>query len=251
MLTKEELERYDRQIMIDGFGKNGQERLKQARVFIAGSGGLGSPAATYLTAAGVGRVRIVDHDSVELSNLNRQVLHWDSNIGERKVDSASRKLKELNPHVEIEVVDETIAEGNVSSLVADSDLIIDALDNLPTRYLLNRTALEKGIPFFYGAVSGLEGRAMNVIPGRTACLMCLYKGADIKGKFPVLGTTPALIACIQATEAIKYITGIGELLLDKLLLFDGLRMKLDEFSIKKDPACIDCGNRSIKNINRG
>jgi len=243
MLTTDELERYDRQIMIRGFGKEGQERLKQAKVVIAGGGGLGSPVSIYLAAAGVGTIRIVDHGSVELSNLNRQVLHWDKDIGRRKVNSAAEKLKGLNEEVEIEAMEEMITEANVSQLVADFDLVVDAMDNLPTRYLLNKAAIEKNIPFFHGAVYGFEGRAMTIIPGKTACLECVYHGATTpKEKFPVIGVTPAIIGCIQATEAIKYIVGIGELLTNRLLIYDGLNLKFAEFKVKKDPNCEHCGH---------
>jgi len=246
MLTKDELERYNRQIMIDGFGEEGQEKLKRAKVFIAGAGGLGSPVSMYLTTAGVGMIRIADHDRVELSNLNRQVLHWDKDIGKRKADSALEKLKQLNQDVEIEVIKETITEANASQLVADSDLIVDAMDNLPTRYLLNKTALDKGIPFFHGAVHGFEGRAMTIIPGKTACLMCVYRGAVPEDKFPVIGVTPAVIGCIQATEAIKYILGIGELLTNRLLIYDGLNLKFSEFLVRKDPNCKHCSHLGSK-----
>jgi molybdopterin/thiamine biosynthesis adenylyltransferase len=242
MLTERELQRYDRQIMIYGFGEEGQEKLKKSRVFIAGSGGLGSPAAIYLTAAGVGTIRIADHDTVELSNLNRQVMHWEENIGDSKVESARIKLEKLNTDVSVEAVSETITGDNVSELVGDCDVIVDAMDNLPTRYLLNRTAIEKGIPFVHGAVLGFEGRAMTILPGKTACLYCVYHGATLpQEKFPVIGVTPAVIGCIQATEVIKYITGLGELLTNKLLYYDALRMKFTEFSVKKDPECEHCG----------
>ena len=242
MLTANELERYNRQIMIEELGEKGQERLKQAKVFIAGAGGLGTPISMYLTAAGVGKIRIVDHDTVELSNLNRQVLHWDRDIGKRKVNSALEKLRQLNQSVEIEVIEEMITEANVSELVADSDLIVDAMDNLPTRYLLNKTAIDQGLPFFHGAVHGFEGRAMTIIPGKTACLMCIYRGAVPDGKFPVIGVTPAIIGCIQATEAIKYIVGAGELLTNRLLIYDGLSLKFSEFLVRKDPNCKHCGH---------
>jgi len=243
MLTTDELERYDRQIMIRGFGEEGQEKLKRAKVFVAGGGGLGSPSSIYLAAAGVGMIRIVDHGSVELSNLNRQVLHWDKDIGRRKVISATEKLKELNPEVEIEAIEETITEANVSQLMAGFDLVVDAMDNLPTRYLLNKAALEKDIPFFHGAVYGFEGRAMTIIPGKTACLECVYHGATTPGgKFPVIGVAPAIIGCIQATEVIKYIVGVGELLTDKLLIYDGLNLKFTELKVKKDPNCEHCGH---------
>ncbi len=246
MLTAEELERYDRQIIVEGFGEKGQEKLKQAKVFIAGAGGLGSPISAYLTAAGVGRIRIVDDDKVELSNLNRQILHWNDDIGKRKVDSASEKLRQLNQGVEIEAIADTITEANVSQLVADFDLIVDAMDNLPTRYLLNKTAIDKGIPFFHGAVNGFEGRAMTIIPGETACLMCVYRGAVPEGKLPVIGATPAAIGCIQVMEVIKYIIGVGELLVNRLLIYDGLNLKFSEFKVRKDPNCKHCGHPASK-----
>ena len=243
MLTKNELERYDRQIMIKGFGEEGQKKLKQAKVIIAGSGGLGSPSSMYLAAAGVGMIRIIDHGSVELSNLNRQVLYWDKDIGRRKVTSAAEKLKKLNPEIKIEAREETITEANVSQLVAGFDLVVDAMDNLPTRYLLNKAALEKDIPFFHGAVYGFEGRAMTIIPGKTACLECVYHGVTTpEGKFPVIGVAPAVIGCIQAAEVIKYIVGIGELLTDRLLIYDGLNLKFTELKVKKDPNCERCGH---------
>jgi len=243
MLTREELERYERQIMLYGFGEEGQAKLKRAKVFVAGAGGLGSPVSIYLAAAGVGTIKIVDHDKVELSNLNRQVLHWDENIGMEKADSAVAKLKKINPGVKIEAIAETITEANISQLVADFDLIVDAMDNLPARYLLNKTALEKGIPFFHGAVYGFEGRAMTIIPGKTACLNCVYRGATIpEEKFPVIGVTPAVIGCIQATEVIKYIVGLGELLTNRLLTYDALEMTFVELKVKKDPNCEHCGN---------
>jgi adenylyltransferase/sulfurtransferase len=241
MLTRDELERYDRQIMIQGFGQEGQEKLKRAKVFIAGAGGLGSAVATYLTAAGVGVIRIVDHDKVELSNLNRQVLHWDEDIGKGKAGSATEKLRKLNPEVEIETIEEMITKANISRLVAGFDLIVDAMDNLPARYLLNKVALDKNIPFFHGAVYGFEGRAMTIIPGKTACLRCVYRGVIREEKFPVIGVTPAVIGCIQATEVIKYLVGIGQLLTNRLLIYDGLNMKFTEFRLKRDPNCEHCG----------
>ena len=242
MLTRSELEKYDRQIMIRGFGEEGQEKLKRAKVFIAGAGGLGCAASMYLTAAGVGVIRIVDHDRVELSNLNRQVLHWDGDIGESKVRSATEKLKKLNQEAKIEAMEETITEANVSQLAAGFDLIVDAMDNLPTRYLLNKVALQKNIPFFHGAVYGFEGRAMTIIPGKTACLRCVYRGLIPEEKFPVIGVTSAVIGCIQATEVIKYLVGIGKLLTNRLLVYDGLSMKFTELTVKRDPTCEHCAH---------
>ena len=246
MLTTDERKRYDRQIMIRGLGEDGQEKLKQAKVIIAGSGGLGSPAAIYLAAAGVGTIRIVDHDRVELSNLNRQVLHWDRDIGRNKVDSAAEKLRQLNRGIKIEAIEETINEANIQQLVAGFDLIVDAMDNLPTRYLLNRAAIENHIPFVHGAVYGLEGRAMTIIPGKTACLRCVYRGLIPEEKFPVIGVTPAVIGCIQATEVIKYIVGIGKLLTNRLLVYDGLNMKFTELAVRKDPNCEHCSHSIVE-----
>jgi molybdopterin/thiamine biosynthesis adenylyltransferase len=244
MLTEKEKQRYDRQIMIYGFGEAGQEKLKKAKAFIAGAGGLGSPVAIYLAAAGIGTIRIADHDTIELSNLNRQILHWEENINEKKVDSAAVKLRKLNPEITIETIPSTITEANSLKLVGDADLIVDAMDNLPTRYLLNKTAIAKGIPFFHGAVYGFEGRAMTVIPGKTACLNCLYHGAEVpREKFPVIGVTPAVIGCIQATEVIKYLTGLGELLTNRLLNYDALRMQFSEFKVNRDPECAHCGKQ--------
>ncbi len=242
MLTQGELKRYDRQIMIQEIGVEGQEKLKESKVFIAGAGGLGSPVSIYLTAAGVGVIKIADDDRVELSNLNRQILHWDDDIGRKKVDSAREKLRKLNPMIKIEAVNNRIAEDNVLDLVDGFDAIVDAMDNLPTRYLLNKAAVEKKIPFFHGAVTGLEGRAMTIIPGKSACLRCLYRGPVPKEKFPVIGVTPAVIASIQATEVIKYITGMGELLTDKLFIYDGMTMEFNTFVIKRNPECDHCGH---------
>ena len=240
ILTEIELERYDRQIMIGEIGKPGQEKLKQARVFVAGAGGLGSPISIYLAAAGVGTIRIVDNDRVELHNLNRQVLHWSEDVGAKKVESARAKISALNPSVQVETVCDTITAANVADLAGGCDLIMDAMDNFPTRYLLNKTALEKNIPFFHGAVSGFEGRAMSIVPGKTACLRCLYRGPVPEEKFPVIGVAPAVIGAIQATEAIKYITGIGELLENRMLVYDGLTMTFTEFKIRKNPNCDHC-----------
>jgi adenylyltransferase/sulfurtransferase len=238
MLSKRELARYERQIVIPGWTKVGQEKLKKAKVLVAGAGGLGSVILMYLAVAGVGKIKIIDGDKVELSNLNRQVLHTDKDIGRDKVDSAKEKLKTLNPDINVEAIKETITKDNVFELVEDYP-IVDAMDNLPTRFLLNRAALRKNLPLFHGAVYGFEGRATTIIPGKTSCLRCLYQGV-LPGKIPVVGVTPAVIGCIQATEVIKYILSIGELLTDRLLIYDGLSMRFSEVKLKKDPKCSEC-----------
>lgn len=241
MLTEYDRERYDRQIMIPEIGEPGQVRLQKAVVFIAGAGGLGSPAALYLAAAGVGTLRIVDNDTVTLSNLNRQILHGDPDIGKGKAGSAAESLERLNARVQLNCSADTITPANVVDLVQGSDLIVDALDNIETRLLLNKAALNLKIPLIHGAVNGFEGRAMVVLPGKTACLGCLVRGKPQPGKFPVMGATPAVIGAIQATEAVKAITGAGRLLSGRLLRYDGLAMEFSEFTINQNPQCPDCG----------
>jgi molybdopterin-synthase adenylyltransferase len=242
MLTQEESQRYARQIMVREIGEDGQEKLKKARVLIAGIGGLGSPIALYLAAAGVGYIRIVDNDKVELTNLNRQVVHWTPDIGRNKTESAAAKLIQLNNIIQIESIVGTIDASSVSDFTSGIDIIMDATDNLETRFLLNAATLEKGIPFIHGAVSGFEGRITTIIPGKTPCLGCIYHGNIPKQKTPVLGATPAVIGALQATEAIKYIVGAGQLLTNQLLIYDGLRMKFTALGIKKDPDCRYCGS---------
>jgi len=243
MLSQEELSRYDRQILIPEIGREGQERLKKAKVFVAGAGGLGSPVSIYLAVAGIGHIRIADHDVVDPSNLNRQILHWHGDIGSPKVKSAWEKLSKLNPDVKIEVISETIDEASVASMTDGFDAIVDAMDNFPARYVLNKAAVEKNIAYFHGAVRGLEGRAMTIIPGKTACLRCMYHGTPPAEKFPVLGSTPAVIGSIQATEVIKYLVGMGDLLTDRLLIYDGMGMTFKEFKVKRNPECDHCGGK--------
>jgi molybdopterin/thiamine biosynthesis adenylyltransferase len=239
MLTENELKRYERQIRI--FGVDGQERLKNAKVFVAGAGGLGSAISIYLAAAGIGRIRIVDHEKIELSNLNRQILHCDEDVGREKAASAEEKLKKINPDVSLEAISETIEENNVLELVDDFDLIVDAMDNFHTRYLLNRTAIVKNIPFFHGAINGLYGQVTTIIPGKTACLRCIFPEPPPSMTFPVVGATCGVIGCIQVTEIVKHIVKMGSSLENRLLLWDGLNAKIDEIEIERNPCCEDCG----------
>ena len=242
ILSAEELDRYDRQILIDEIATAGQERLKNGKVFICGAGGLGSPVALYLSAAGVGTLTLIDHDRVALSNLNRQILHGDTDIGRQKVDSAREKLGKMNSHVIINASTVTLTAENAEELITGHDVVIDALDNLETRYILNQAALNQRIAFVHGAVNGFEGRVLTVIPGQSTCLRCLYRGpATQAAKFPVIGVTPAVIGAIQATEAIKILAGIGRLLTDRLIIYDGLKLTWKEFKVKKNPKCDHCG----------
>ena len=241
MLSQEELNRYDRQLLIPEIGREGQERLKKAKVFVAGAGGLGSPVLIYLAVAGIGHIRIADHSVVDPTNLNRQILHWSKDIGRLKVDSAREKLSEINPDVKVEIINKTINEKNISSMTDGFEAIVDAMDNFPARYILNRAAVERKIPFFHGAVRGFEGRAMTVIPGKTACLRCMHHSSPPAEQSPVLGATPGVVASIQVTEVIKYFTGMGELLTNRLLIYDGISMTFGEFQLKRNPECDHCG----------
>ena len=239
MLTDDEAKRYERQIRI--FGEDGQRKLKKAKAFIAGAGGLGSSIAVYLTVAGIGKLRMVDNDTVALENLNRQILHWDNDIGKKKLTSAEEKLKKMNSNVEVEIITGTIDKDNVDELVGDSDMIVDAMDNFAARYILNKTALIKQIPFFHGAVHGFYGQATTIIPGKTACLRCIFPEAPPPTIPPVVGVTVGIIGCIQANEVIKYILGNRSLLENRLLMWDGLKAEMDEVPLEKNPRCEDCG----------
>ncbi|TGC11584.1 adenylyltransferase [Methanolobus halotolerans] len=244
MLSEQELERYSRQIML--FGENGQQHLKNANVFIAGAGGLGCPIALYLAVAGVGNLKMVDKDVVDRSNLNRQVLHWETDIGKEKVLSIEEKLRSINPDIDVDVFTKIIDISNVSELIADADVIVDAMDNYSTRYLLNQVAQEKGIPLIHGAVRGFDGQATTIIPGKTACLNCLFPSAPPGEIFPVVGVTAGLIAMVQANEVIKYLVGTGEMLTDRLLIWNGLSAEIEYLKFKKRCDCIICSSYSDK-----
>jgi adenylyltransferase/sulfurtransferase len=242
MLDEQEIKRYDRQILIKDFGVKGQEKLKNSRILLAGAGGLGSAAAYYLAAAGVGRLRIVDRDQVDLSNLNRQILHWQKDIGRDKVESAQEKLSQLNPGIEVEIRREEINEDTLPELMEGCDLVVDGLDNFSTRYLINAEIFRRAIPFIYGGILGLMGMATFIQPGLTPCLKCLFPQAPPPQKFPVLGTTPGIIGLIEANEAIKYLVGLGTLLTGRLLVYNGLEMRFSEVQIESNPECLVCAS---------
>ena len=238
MLKDAEKTRYSRQIRL--FGEVGQEKLKRTSVFIAGAGGLGSIVSIYMAAAGFGKIRIVDCDSVDLSNLNRQILHDNRDVGRDKAISAYETLTGINPEITVEALVETISEDNVDRLLQGCDLIMDAMDNFPTRYLLNRAAFDRKIPLFHGAISGYQGQATTIVPGITACLRCIFPRAPPAAIFPALGSTCGVIGSIQVTEAVKYVQGTGELLANRLLLWDGLSACLDEVACERNSGCMDC-----------
>jgi molybdopterin/thiamine biosynthesis adenylyltransferase len=242
MLSESERKRYARQLLMDGFGEPQQEKLARASVLVAGAGGLGCSVSLYLAAAGVGCLRIVDDGVVELSNLNRQIAYSDGDIGGPKVGAISRRIGELNREVRVESHQVRMDDGSLPRLVEGCDAVIDALDNLPTRYAVNRAALARGVPIVHGAALGFFGQVMTVIPGRTPCLMCLYRGRETSGVTPVIGVTPGVIGLLQAVEAIKLLAGLGKLLTGTLLAFDGLQMSFDELAIPRDPDCPACGH---------
>ena len=207
MLSDAERERYSRQIRL--FAEEGQERLKKKRVFIAGAGGLGSVISLYMAASGFGRIRIADCDSVDLSNLNRQILHGSLDLGRSKAQSALETLSDINPEGEIEALQEKISAENINALVQGCDMIMDAMDNFPARYLLNHAALERRIPLFHGAISGFQGQATTILPGRTACLRCIFPRAPPAQESPALGSTCGVIGSRDGTTRPTVCTASG------------------------------------------
>jgi molybdopterin/thiamine biosynthesis adenylyltransferase len=239
-LSAAECQRYARQMLISGWGEETQRVLKASKVFVAGAGGLGSPVSVALALAGIGTIRICDCDVPELSNLNRQFLHDDSRLGMNKAESARQSLSRLNPTIRVEAIPERIEDSNVDRLVGDAALILDCLDNFPTRFTLNRAALRKRIPLVHGSIWGFEGRVSFFHVPDTPCLACLFREAPPREVFPVLGATPGITGMIQAMEAIKYLAGVGTLLKGRLLCCDYLDMRFFEVKVRRDPGCPAC-----------
>jgi molybdopterin/thiamine biosynthesis adenylyltransferase len=244
MFSERERERYKRQMLL--FGDEGQERLKKAHIFIAGAGGLGSPVSLYLAVAGIGTITIVDTDVVERTNLNRQILHFDRDIGRKKTESAMEKLQEINPDITIHAIDIKIDETNAADLVGEADGIVDALDNYPARYLLNEVAIAEEIPLFHGGIRGFYGQATTIIPGTTPCLKCIFPKPPPQEVFPVVGVTAGIIGTVQANEVLKYLLGIGEMLTGRLFIWDGVQAHAEEICVERNPACKACGGRAKK-----
>jgi adenylyltransferase/sulfurtransferase len=245
--TPRESIRYARQFTLPELGAEGQARLKQGRVLVIGAGGLGSPALLYLASAGVGTVGIVDFDSVERSNLHRQVLHGESSLGQPKVTSAAERLGDLNPDITVTTYDVRLTSENAPGIFADYDVIVDGSDNFPTRYLVNDACVLGGKPLVYAAIFRFEGQATIFAQPDGPCYRCLYPEPPPPGLVPtcaeagVLGVLPGVLGSIQALEAIKLVAGIGSSLAGRLLVFDALRLRFRELSIEKDPDCPVCG----------
>jgi sulfur-carrier protein adenylyltransferase/sulfurtransferase len=246
-LTAEEIKRYSRHLIMPEVGVDGQKKLKAGSVLCIGAGGLGSPAAMYLAAAGVGRIGMVDFDVVDFSNLQRQLLHGTSSVGRSKLDSAKDRLRDLNPHVQIDTYETTVGSDNALDLFKPYDVILDGTDNFPTRYLVNDACVLTGKPNAYGSIFRFEGQASVFATKEGPCYRCLYPEPPPPGLVPscaeggVLGVLPGIIGVIQATEAIKLILGIGEPLIGRFLIYDALKMRFRELKLRKDPDCPVCG----------
>jgi molybdopterin/thiamine biosynthesis adenylyltransferase/rhodanese-related sulfurtransferase len=247
-LTKEELARYSRHLLMPEVTAEGQRRLKTARVLCIGTGGLGSPAALYLAAAGIGTIGLVDFDQVELSNLQRQLLHGTRDIGRSKLESARDRLRDVNPHVEIEAHECRFCSENAADLVIRYDVVVDGSDNFPTRYLSNDVCVWAKKPNVYGSVFRFDGQSTVFAPHLGGpCYRCLFPDPPEPGTVPncaeagVLGVLPGLVGLVQATETIKLILGLGEPLVGRLLHIDALKMKFREFKLRRDPQCPVCG----------
>ncbi len=241
MLSESELIRYNRQLKIPEFGEESQKKLKKSHIVIVGMGGLGCASAIYLTAAGVGKITIIDFDVVELSNLNRQVLYGEEEIGEKKVFVAQRKLSKLNPQAEIIPVFATVTENNISQFITEAQVVLDGLNNFSTRLIVNSACVRHKLPFIHGGVSRFRGLVTTILPGETACLACLYPEGSPGGEgLGVLGSIPAVIANLQAVEAIKLLIGQGASLAGKVLRFNGNDMKFRIDELQRNENCRVC-----------
>lgn len=246
-------QRYRRHILLDEIGIEGQERIAASNVLIVGAGGLGSPVITYLAAAGVGHIGVVDGDIVELSNLQRQVVFSTSDLGRKKAVAAGERIKEINPDVRVEVYDEFLSLENAGDLIGQYDFVCEGSDNYATKLLVNDTCVKKGKPFTIGSLSRFEGQVMTHTDG-SACWRCLYGAAPEQSEkepveLGVLGSVPGIIGAVEATEAIKFIVGSGKLLTNRLLSFNALTMETNVFEFGRNPACPLCGNTEEKNGN--
>ena len=250
-LTTDQIERYSRQILVPDIGGKGQIHLRQGRVLVIGAGGLGSPAAFYLAAAGVGTLGIIDPDKVELSNLQRQILHATADIGRSKVASARAKLNDLNPDVEIKTFAARFDEDNAAEIAAGYNFIVDGSDNFDTKFLVNDIAIRLDIAFSHAGIVRLQGQTMTVLPRKSACYRCLFQTPPPPEEIlncqqsGILGAVAGTLGTIQATEAIKFLAGLEEgLLTDRLLTYDARAMKFHSVEVTRDPRCAACGEKT-------
>jgi adenylyltransferase/sulfurtransferase len=253
-LSNDEILRYSRHLILPHVGMDGQRRLKASRVLLVGAGGLGSPLGLYLAAAGVGTLGLVDFDAVDLTNLQRQVMHGTRDIGRPKLDSARDRITDLNPHVRLESHETRLTSANALEIVREYDVVVDGTDNFPTRYLVNDACVLTGKPNVYGSIFRFEGQASVFATGNGPCYRCLFREPPPPGLVPscaeggVLGVLPGLIGVIQATETLKLLLGIGETLIGRLLLVDALRMQFRTLSLARDPECPACGTHELREL---
>jgi adenylyltransferase/sulfurtransferase len=253
-LSRDEILRYSRHLVLPGVGVDGQRRIKAARVLLVGAGGLGSPAALYLAAAGVGTIGLVDFDVVDVSNLQRQVLHGTSAVGRSKLESARTRIHDLNPHVNVETHETRLTSDNAMKILGAYDIVVDGTDNFATRYLTNDACVLLGKPNVFGSIFRFDGQASVFATPDGPCYRCLFPTPPPPGQVPscaeggVLGVLPGLIGTIQATETLKLILGAGEPLVGRLLLIDALTMRFHTVAVQRDPACPACGTREITSL---
>lgn len=247
MLSEEQIERYSRHIILKEVGGKGQKKLLDGRVMIIGAGGLGSPIALYLAAAGVGTIGIADADVVDLSNLQRQVIHQTKDVGIAKVLSAKEKMQAINPELKVNTYQEWISAANIAEIIKDYDFVIDGTDNFAAKFLINDACVLAGKPYSHGGILQFDGQAITIEPGKSPCYRCIFPTPPPKDAIPtcstagVIGVLPGVIGTIQATEAIKYLLGKGELLTGRLLTYNALRMRFREVPVKKNTKCPICG----------
>ncbi|ABQ28089.1 HesA/MoeB/ThiF family protein [Geotalea uraniireducens] len=247
MLSEEQIARYSRHIILKEVGGKGQKKLFDGRVMIIGAGGLGSPIALYLAAAGVGTIGIADADVVDLSNLQRQVIHQTKDVGIAKVLSAKEKMQAINPELKVNTYQEWISAANIADIISEYDFVIDGTDNFAAKFLINDACVLAGKPYSHGGILQFDGQTITIEPGKSPCYRCLFPAPPPKDAIPtcstagVIGVLPGVIGTIQATEAIKYLLGKGELLTGRLLTYNALRMRFREVPVKKSAKCPICG----------
>jgi len=253
--TSEQIERYSRHIILPEVGGAGQQKIMKGKVLVLGAGGLGSPAALYLAAAGVGTLGIVDNDKVDITNLQRQVLHFTGDVGRSKTESAAEKLRKLNPEIKVNEYNMKISSENIRDLIKEYDIVVDGTDNFPTRFLVNDACYFEKKPLVHGAILRFDGQVMTIIPDEGPCYRCIYREPPPVGMVPscqqagVIGSVAGIVGTIQANEAIKILLGVGETLKERLLVIDALAANFRQIKTKKDPRCPLCGeNPSIKEL---
>ncbi len=247
MLREDQIERYSRQIILPNVGGKGQEKLLAAKVLIIGAGGLGSPAALYLAAAGIGTVGIVDSDKVELNNLQRQIIHSIKDVGRSKAESARDRINAINEDVKVTTYNLRLTSENILDIIKNYDIVVDGSDNFPTRYLVNDACILSKKPLSHGGIFRFDGQAITIIPGQSACYRCLFPEPPPPGLVPscqeagILGAVAGVIGVIQANEVLKFVLGLGSLLCGKLLVFNALESSFRQVKVPKDPKCPVCG----------